>query len=95
MDDDSLRMLWSILSILCSLAVLTALIILWRARHSKWLMAATVGYAIEFLMGIRDMLLPGLERVFPYFSLIWQLSAVLFAVGLLGYALETKRMPAR
>ena len=91
MDDDPLQIVWSVLPILCTIAVLVALIILWRARHSLWLIAAMVGSVLDLLLYVQRMIVPGLYQVLPYLFLVGQLSTLLFAVGLLGYALETKK----
>jgi hypothetical protein len=95
MDEGPLRMLWSLLPILCAITVLAALIILWRARRSMWLIVAMVSAVLEVALHILQMILPGFYQVFPYLFMIWQLVAVMLAVGLLGYALETAKKPDR
>jgi len=91
MDDDPMRLAWSILPILCAIALVVAVIMLWRKHRSMWLIVAMIGLAIEIVMHIVDFLLPGLSQVLPMIYLVWQLVAVLFAVGLLGYAIETTK----
>ena len=91
MDDDPLQLVWSVLPILCAFAVLVALIILWRARHSIWLIVAMAGTVLDLVLYIQRMIVPGLYQVFAYLFLVGLLAVMLFAVGLLGYALETKK----
>ena len=91
MDDDPMRLAWSILPILCAIALVVAVIMLWRKHRSMWLIVAMIGLAIEIVLYILNSVVPGVLQVFPMVFLVWQLVAVLFAVGLLGYAIETTR----
>jgi len=91
MDDDPMQLAWSILPILCVIALLVAVIMLWRKHRSMWLIVAMIGLAIEIVLYILNSVVPGVLQVFPMVFLVWQLVAVLFAVGLLGYAIETTK----
>ena len=91
MDDDPLQIVWSGLPILCAIAVVVALVILWRARHSMWLIVAMAGSVLDLLLYIQRLIVPGLYQVLPYLFLLGELATLLFAVGLLAYALETKK----
>ena len=91
MDFDPLKFLWSLLPILCTIAVLAALIVLWRTRHSIWLVVAMASSVLEILLRIQQTIAPGLYQVLPYLFLLWHLAAVMFAAGLVGYALESAR----
>jgi len=81
--------LQSLFSVVMSLMVLLALALLWRRDRSTWLVLALVGEAIALAFRIVLVVVPDVVRTAPMLFSLWTLSALVFALGLLGYAIET------
>jgi hypothetical protein len=81
--------LQSLTPIVMALMVLTALALLWRKSHSVWLIVAIAGEAIGLIFRGVLFVTPELMRTMPLFFSLWTLSSLVFAAGLLGYAIET------
>ncbi|HEV7489871.1 MAG TPA: hypothetical protein VGO25_03635 [Rhodanobacteraceae bacterium] len=80
--------LQSLAPIAMSLMLLVALAILWRKDRSVWLIVAIVAELAGLLFrGVMFLAADAVQRTPVFFSL-WTLSALVFAAGLLGYALE-------
>jgi hypothetical protein len=74
-----------------TLMVLVALALLWRASRSVWLIVAIVGEIAAFAFNIVIVIAPEVARnMSPLFPL-WTMAALVFAGGLLGYAIETSK----
>jgi hypothetical protein len=74
-----------------TLMVLIALALLWRASRSVWLIVAIVGEIAAFAFNIVIVIAPEAARsISPLFPL-WTIAALVFAGGLLGYAIETSK----
>ena len=74
-----------------TLTVLVALALLWRMSRSVWLIVAIAGEIAAFAFNIVIVIAPGVARsISPLFPL-WTFAALVFAGGLLGYAIETSR----
>jgi hypothetical protein len=71
-----------------SLMVIAALALLWRASRSIWLVVAIVAELVALVFRGAYAFMPDLARTIPMMYTIWSLSAFVFAVGLLGYAIE-------
>ena len=71
-----------------SLIVIAALALLWRNSKSIWIVVAIVAELVGLVFrGVYSMM-PELARSMPMLFTVWSLSAFVFAVGLLGYAIE-------
>jgi hypothetical protein len=81
--------LQSLFSVVMSLMLLLALALLWRRDRSTWLVVALVGEAIGLAFRVALTVVPGIVQTAPMLFSVWTLSALVFALGLLGYAIET------
>jgi len=80
--------LQSLFSVVMSLMLLLALALLWRRDRSTWLVVALVGETIGLVFRIVLVVVPDVARTAPMLFSVWTLSALAFALGLLGYAIE-------
>ncbi|MBA8883684.1 hypothetical protein [Dokdonella fugitiva] len=80
--------LQSLFSIIIPALVLAALVLLWRRDRSAWLVVALGAEAVGLLFRFALTLMPDLLHSAPLMLSAWTLSALVFAVGLLGYAIE-------
>jgi hypothetical protein len=80
--------LQSLTSVLMGLMVLAALVLLWQRDRSVWLIVAIVGEAVGLVFRGALIAVPDLVRSMPQLFSIWSFTALVFAVGLLAYAIE-------
>ena len=80
--------LQSLAPIAMSIMVLAALAILWRKDRSVWLIVAIVAEVTGLLFRGVMFVASDVPQRMPMFFSMWTLSALVFAAGLLGYALE-------
>ena len=88
-------MLQQIAPIVIALIVIAALALLWRSSKSIWLIVAIVAQLAGLVFRATISMVPDLARTMPMFLSLWSLSALVFAVGLLGYALEETQKAKR
>ena len=88
-------MLQSLGPLLASLMVLAALAILWRRSRSVWLIVALVAEIAALAFRSVVIAFPDLTHGAPLFFALWMLCSLVFAAGLLGYALEMNQRPER
>jgi hypothetical protein len=88
MGGDLIQNLQSLAPLVIGIVTLAALFLLWRARHSVWLMVAIVAELAGIAFRAVLFVAPELMRTVPLFFAMWTLSALVFAVALLGYAIE-------
>lgn len=88
MQDGLIQGLQSLAPIVIALMVLVALALLWRRDRSVWLIVAIAAEVLGLLFRGVLFAMPDLVRGTPQFFAIWTLSSLVFAAGLLGYALE-------
>jgi hypothetical protein len=81
-------MLQQIAPIVIALIVIAALALLWRQSRSIWLIVAIAGELAGLVFRFAISVVPDLMRSMPMFLSLWSLTALVFAVGLLGYAIE-------
>jgi hypothetical protein len=74
-----------------TLMVLIALALLWRMSRSVWLIVAIAGEIAAFAFNIVIVIAPGVARSMSPLFPLWTIAALVFAGGLLGYAIETSR----
>ena len=74
--------------IVISLIVIAALALLWRGSKSIWLLVAIVAELAGLVFRAAFSYAPAATRSMPMLFTLWSLSALVFAVGLLGYAIE-------
>jgi hypothetical protein len=71
-----------------SLIVIAALALLWRHSKSVWLIVAIVAELVGLVFRGFYSFMPETARSIPMLYTIWSLASLVFAVGLLGYAIE-------
>jgi hypothetical protein len=71
-----------------SLIVIAALALLWRSSKSIWLVVAIVAELVGLVFRGAYAFMPELALSMPMLFSVWSLAALVFAVGLLGYAIE-------
>jgi hypothetical protein len=81
--------LQSLESLAIALMMLAAVVLLWRKGKSAWLLVSIVAECVSLVCRCVLWLSPELFRSTSMFPSIWTLSALAFATGLLGYAIET------
>jgi hypothetical protein len=74
--------------IVMAVMVLIALALLWRRDHSVWLIVAMIAEVAGLLFRGALIVAPELAQSTPLFFTVWTLSSLVFAAGLLGYAVE-------
>jgi hypothetical protein len=76
----------NIFSVLTGLLVLGACVLLWlRDKTSSWVLLALAGQAVSVLCRFA-LFVPDVFTQFPPLRLVWPVAALVFAVGLAGYA---------
>ncbi len=80
--------LQTLFPLLIALMVIAALALLWRRDRSAWLLAALAGEGISLVFNVALIVLPEVVRSLPQLFSVWTLGALMFAFGLLGYAVE-------
>ncbi|HEU4662842.1 MAG TPA: hypothetical protein VFS55_02295 [Dokdonella sp.] len=80
--------LQSLFSVVIAAMVLAALGLLWRRDRSVWLVVALGAEGVGLAFRLALVALPDLVRSAPLMFSAWTLSGLVFAVGLLGYAIE-------
>ena len=78
----------SLASIIVSLMIVAALAILWNKHRSIWLVVAIVAELVGLAFRAAVAVMPELVRTMPVVFSLWSLSALVFAIGLLAYAIE-------
>ena len=81
-------LLQQVAPVVISLIVLAALALLWRGSKSIWLLVAIVAELAGLVFRGAFAFAPDLARSMPMLFTLWSLAALVFAVGLLGYAIE-------
>ena len=95
MDGGLNALLQSIGPLLATLMIALALILLWRKSRSAWLIVSLVAELVSLAFRGVISIAPDYARSAPFFFTVWLLCSVIFAAGLLGYAIEAtqKRAP--
>ena len=76
----------NILSVLTGLLVLGACVLFWvRDKTSTWALLALAGQAVSVLCRF-VLFVPDAFTQFPPLRLVWPIAALVFAVGLAGFA---------
>ena len=78
----------SLASVVVSLIIIAALAILWNKHRSIWLIVAIVAEIVGLVFRAAVALMPDLVRTMPLIFSLWSLSALVFAIALLAYAIE-------
>ncbi len=79
-------MLQQALSVFGGLMVIAALFLLWWASRSPWLLVSIAAEVVSLLLRFVVALVPDLYRTAPMLMQGWSFIYLVFAVGLLGYA---------
>ncbi len=92
MDQNLIQVLQFSASVLSGLLVLAALFLLWWKSHSPWLLLAIMAAGISLLFRLAFAVAPAALSSTPVLLLVWPLTGLVMAGGLLGYAvLESGR----
>ncbi len=86
MDNHIMLLLNAMASVLSGAMIIAALLLLWRKSNSEWLLLALVAESGSVLCRIALFVVPTVLNTKPILLLIWPVTGVLLAVGLLGYA---------
>ena len=86
MDPQSMQILQLSASVLSGLLVLAALFLLWWKSHSPWLLVAIMAAGISLLFRLAFAVAPAALNSTPLLLLVWPLTGLVMAGGLLGYA---------
>ena len=89
MDGGLNSILQSLGPLLATLMIAAALIMLWRRSRSVWLIVSLVAELVSLAFRGVIAVAPELARNAPFFFTAWLLCSLIFAAGLLGYAIET------
>jgi hypothetical protein len=74
--------------------IAAALVMLWRKSRSVWLVVALVAELVSLAFRGVIAFAPGLAQDAPFFFTAWLLCSLVFAAGLLGYAIESTQKSA-
>ena len=92
MDPHAMLMLQAVASVFGGILILVALFVLWNKSQSPWLLLALVGEGVSVLFRLAFSVAPTVLGAIPMIPLVWSITGLLVAAGLLGYALdESKR----
>jgi len=75
----------NLISVATSLLVLGACALLWLRSKTLWVLLALAGQAVSVLCRLL-VFVPDVFTQFPAVRLVWPLGALVFAIGLAGYA---------
>jgi hypothetical protein len=88
MDQHAMLTILAVASVLSGVLILVALFLLWSKSQSTWLLLALLGEAISLLLRFAVAVAPAALGGIPMMPLIWSITGLLVAAGLLGFALE-------
>ena len=91
MQSGLFSVLQTLAPIASSLMIVAALAMLWRRSRSVWLIVALAAELAGLLFRSVVAVAPGITQSTPMFFTIWTLCYLVFAAGLLGYALEVNQ----
>jgi hypothetical protein len=95
MDGGLNALLQTIGPLAATLMIAAALIMLWRQSRSVWLIVSLVAELVSLVFRGVIAVAPEFARTAPFFFTVWLLCSLIFAAGLLGYAIETTQKAAR
>jgi hypothetical protein len=86
MDQHAMQILQVTGSVLSGVLVLAALILLWLKSQSPWLLIAVMAEGISLLFRLAYSVAAAVFATTPMILLVWPITGLLVAAGLLGYA---------
>jgi hypothetical protein len=86
MDQPAMQILQEAGSVLSGVIVLAALILLWLKSQSPWLLVAVMAEGISLLFRLAYSVAAAVFATTPMIVLVWPITGLLVAAGLLGYA---------
>ena len=95
MDGGLNSLLQSIGPLLATLMIAAALIMLWRQSRSVWLIVSLVAELVSLAFRGVIAIAPEFAQSAPFFFTAWLLCSLIFAAGILGYAIETTQKSAQ
>ena len=75
----------NLISVLSTLLVLGACVLLWLRNQTLWMSLALAGQAVSVLCRF-VLFVPNAYAQFPIIRIVWPLGALVFAAGLAGHA---------
>lgn len=88
MDQHLMQILQASASVLAAVIVLAALGVLWWRSHSQWLLLAIAAEGVSLLFRLAFVAAPSAMAGTSMLLLVWPVTGLLMAAGLLGYALD-------
>lgn len=88
MDQHMMFTVQAMASVLSGVLVIVALFLLWSKSQSTWLLLALLGEGVSLLLRFAVAVAPAILGSIPMMPLIWSITGLLVAAGLLGFALE-------
>ena len=88
MDQRLMQILQVSAGVLAGLIMLAALLLLWWRSHSPWLLLAVTAEGVSLLFRLAFAVAASAITATPILPLIWAMTALLMAAGLLGYAVD-------
>ena len=88
MEQHAMYTVQAMASVLSGVLVLVALFLLWSKSQSMWLLIALLGEGVSLLLRFAVAVAPSALGAIPMMPLIWSITGLLVAAGLLGFALE-------
>jgi hypothetical protein len=93
MDQHVMQVVQAAASVLSGVLVFAALYLLWWKSYSPWLLIALLGSGISLLFRIAFAVAPGTLGATPILVLVWPVTGLMVATGLLGYAVVEANRP--
>ena len=89
MDQHAMFTVQAMAGVLSGILMVVALFLLWSKSQSMWLLLALLGEGVSLLLRLAVAVAQtALYAAIPMMPLIWSITGLLVAAGLLGYALE-------
>jgi hypothetical protein len=93
MDQHVMQVLQMAASVLSGVMVFGALYLLWWRSYSPWLLIALLGSGISLLFRLAFAVASGALGGSPMLVLVWPVTGLMVATGLLGYAVAEANRP--
>ena len=93
MDQHVMQVVLEAASVLSGVMVFGALYLLWWKSYSPWLLVTLLGSGISLLFRVASAVAPGALGASPMLVLVWPVTGLMVATGLLGYAVVEANRP--
>jgi hypothetical protein len=75
----------NLISVLTGVLVLGACVLLWLRSKTSWVLLALAGQSVSVACRLL-LFVPDVFTQFPVIRMVWPIGALVFAIGLAGYA---------